>query len=84
MYVNIACVIFLVSLLLKLRLSKMDMMWPICVNRQINVRLDVSITSVKTNNMLCLMLDVRFKSFHIVSFFIGHEKSVSIVEKDDS
>jgi hypothetical protein len=34
--------------------------------------------------MLCLMLDIRFKSFHIVSSFIGHEKGVSIVEKYDS
>jgi hypothetical protein len=30
------------------------------------------------------MLDVRFKSFHIVSFFIGHEKGVSIVENYDN
>jgi len=35
----------------------------------------------KSHNMLYLMLDPRFKSFHLVPSFIGHEGSVSIIEK---
>ncbi len=37
----------------------------------------------KSHNMLYLTLDPRFKSFHLVSSFIGHEKNVSIIEKYD-
>jgi hypothetical protein len=35
----------------------------------------------KVHNMLSLMLNLRFKSFHLISSFIGYGKSVSIVEE---
>ncbi len=35
----------------------------------------------KSYNMLCLMLDPRFKSLHLVFSFICHEEGVSIVEE---
>jgi hypothetical protein len=35
----------------------------------------------KSHNMLCLMLDSRFKSISLISSFIGHEERPSIVEK---
>jgi hypothetical protein len=34
-----------------------------------------------SHNMLCLMLDLRFKNLHYI--YIGHEKNVSIVEEYD-
>jgi len=37
----------------------------------------------KTHNMFSLMLDPWFKSFHLISSFVGHEQSISIVEKYD-
>ncbi len=37
----------------------------------------------KVHNMLSLMLDLRFKSFRLVSSFIGREESVSIVDEYD-
>jgi len=37
----------------------------------------------KAHNMLSLMLDPRFKTFHLVSSFIGHEQGKTIVEKYD-
>jgi hypothetical protein len=33
--------------------------------------------------MLCLMLNLRFKSLHIIFSFFGHEEGVNIVEKYD-
>ncbi len=36
-----------------------------------------------SHNMLCLMLDRRLKNLHLIFYFIGHEKNVSIVEKYD-
>jgi hypothetical protein len=33
--------------------------------------------------MLSLMLDLRFKTFHLVSSLIGHEQGKAIVEKYD-
>jgi hypothetical protein len=37
----------------------------------------------KSHNMLCLMLDSRFKSLCLISSFIGREKGLNIVEKYD-
>jgi hypothetical protein len=37
----------------------------------------------KTHNMLSLMLDPRFKSLRLISFLIGQEQVVSIVEECD-
>jgi hypothetical protein len=37
----------------------------------------------KTNNMLLLMLDPQFKSFHLVSSFVDHEQGISITENYD-
>jgi hypothetical protein len=37
----------------------------------------------KTHNMLALMLDPRFKSFHLVSSYVGKEQGVSIVQEYD-
>jgi hypothetical protein len=37
----------------------------------------------KTHNMLSLMLDLRFKSLRLVSYFIGQNEVVSIVEEYD-
>jgi hypothetical protein len=34
--------------------------------------------------MLSLMLDPRFKSFHLLSSFIGHEQGNTIVEEYDT
>jgi hypothetical protein len=33
------------------------------------------------HNMLCLMLDLRFKNLGLLSFFISHEKNVSIIKE---
>ncbi len=38
----------------------------------------------KTHNMLVLMLDPRFKSFQLVSSFIGHDQGITIVGQDDT
>jgi hypothetical protein len=38
----------------------------------------------KTHNMLVLMLDSRFKNLHLVSFFIGRDQGVVIVEQFDT
>ncbi len=38
----------------------------------------------KTPNMFSLTLHPRFKSFHLVSSFIGREEGVAIVEEYDS
>jgi len=35
----------------------------------------------KVHNMLSLMLNLRFKSFHLISSFIGHGEGVSTVEE---
>ncbi len=35
----------------------------------------------KTNNMLSFMLDLRFKSLHFVSSYVGKKQGVSIVEE---
>ncbi len=35
----------------------------------------------KVHNMLFLMLNLRFKSFHLIFSFIGHGEGVSTVEK---
>jgi hypothetical protein len=37
----------------------------------------------KAHNMLSLMLDLRFKTFHLMSSLIGHEQCKAIVEKYD-
>jgi hypothetical protein len=37
----------------------------------------------KVHNMISLMLDIRFKSLHIVSSFVGREQGVVLVEKYD-
>jgi hypothetical protein len=37
----------------------------------------------RTHNMLSLMLDLRFENLHLISFFIGHEQGVAIVEEYD-
>jgi hypothetical protein len=37
----------------------------------------------KTHNMFSLMLDYRFKTFHLVSSFIGREQGKAIVEEYD-
>jgi len=37
----------------------------------------------KPHNMLSLMLDPRFKSLHLVSFLVGQEEGVSIVDAYD-
>jgi hypothetical protein len=37
----------------------------------------------KTHNMLALMLDLRFKSLHLVFSFIGSDQGITIVEKCD-
>jgi hypothetical protein len=33
--------------------------------------------------MLALMLDTRFKSLHLVSFFIGRDQGIAIIEQYD-
>jgi hypothetical protein len=33
--------------------------------------------------MLCLIQNLKIKSFHLISSFIGHEKDVNIVEEYD-
>jgi hypothetical protein len=38
----------------------------------------------KAHNMFSLMLDPKFKSFHLMSSFIGREQGVSIFEEYDS
>jgi hypothetical protein len=35
------------------------------------------------DNILCFMLNPRFKSFHLRFFFFGCEKRVSIIEEYD-
>jgi hypothetical protein len=35
----------------------------------------------KVHNMLSLMLNLRFKSFHLISSFIGHWEGVSTIEE---
>jgi len=35
----------------------------------------------KTHNMLALLLDSKFKNLCLVSFFIGHDQRVTIVEQ---
>ncbi len=37
----------------------------------------------KAHNMLSLMLDPKFKSFHLVSSFVGREVDVNIVDEYD-
>jgi len=37
----------------------------------------------KAHNMLCLMLDPKYKSLKLRSSFIGHEQGVAIVEEYD-
>jgi len=37
----------------------------------------------KVQNMLSLMLDPRFKNLHLVSYFVGQEEGVSIVNEYD-
>ncbi len=38
----------------------------------------------ENHNMLSLMLDPRFKTFHLVSSLIGCEQGITIVEKYDN
>ncbi len=38
---------------------------------------------IKSHNILCLMLDLKFKNICLIIFFIGYEKGVSIVEEYD-
>jgi hypothetical protein len=38
---------------------------------------------MKSHNMLCLMLDPKFKNICLISFFIDYEKRVNIIEKYD-
>jgi hypothetical protein len=38
----------------------------------------------KVHNMLSLMLDFRFKSLYLVSYFIGQEESVNIMDENDT
>jgi hypothetical protein len=38
----------------------------------------------KAHNMFSLMLDPRFKTFHLVSSLIGHEQGKAIVEEHDT
>ncbi len=38
----------------------------------------------KTHNMLALMLDPRFKSFHLMFSFIDHDQTITIVEQHDT
>ncbi len=37
----------------------------------------------KAHNMISLMLDPRYRSFHIVSSFVGKEQGVVLVEEYD-
>jgi len=37
----------------------------------------------KAHNIFSLMLDLRFKTLHLVSSLIGHEQGKAIVEKYD-
>jgi hypothetical protein len=37
----------------------------------------------KAHNMIFLMLDLRYKSLHIVSSFVGKEQGVALVEEYD-
>jgi hypothetical protein len=37
----------------------------------------------KAQNMISLMLDPRFKSFHIISSFVGKEQGVALVKEYD-
>jgi hypothetical protein len=37
----------------------------------------------KANNMISLMLDLRFKSLCIISSFVGKEQGVALVEEND-
>jgi hypothetical protein len=37
----------------------------------------------KAHNMISLMLDPRYKSFHITSSFVGREQNVALVEEYD-
>ncbi len=37
----------------------------------------------KAHNMLSLMLDPKFKNFHLVSSFVGQEEDVNIVDEYD-
>ncbi len=38
----------------------------------------------KAHNMLVLMFNPKFKSFHLVFSFIGHDQGVTIVEQYDT
>ncbi len=37
--------------------------------------------NMKVHNMISLMLNPRFKSFHLVSSFVGREQGVALVEE---
>ncbi len=56
----------------------------VCVELESFLSLLRKIEKKKAHNMFSLMLDLRFKSFCLVSSFIGREQGVSIVEEYDS
>jgi len=37
----------------------------------------------KVHNLLSLMLELWFRNLHLVSSFVGHGQSISIIEKYD-
>jgi hypothetical protein len=38
----------------------------------------------KTHSILAFMLDPRFKSLRLMSFFIGHDQQVAVVGQNDA